>query len=455
MFSQNTVRLLMSATIFGLSATAANALTLAEAIEKSTTEHPEVHISMQNREAIRQEWKGAVGGYMPTVNVQLGTGHEHSNNPTTRNRANRNDKEGHRALWRNEARLTVNQMLFDGFETDAETCQQRARYESATYEIQEVRENVALRTVEAYLNVMRAKDQLALQKENVSIHQKYLSQMKKRATSGKGAQADVRQAQGRLALAEANMLSAKGDYRKAQIDFNEITGVKPKGLKKYIKPLKGLPSNLENALERALENNPALKSAHSDIEAAEKAVKVAKAAFYPRLDLELEAARNHNLDGSEDANNEYSAMTRMRYNVYNGGSDTAKKNERKARLEEAKDALQRDTRLVEENVYTTWSELQTAKKRITPLASHVNSANQTRTAYKQQFDIGQRSLLDVLDSEVEYVNAKSAHINGKYAVDFAIFELLSHEGTLVGTLTGESTKVVADAKKTVATKAAK
>lgn len=448
MFSRHTVRLLMSATILGLSASAASAITLSEVVEKSTQEHPEVRMSIQNREAIRQEWKNAVGSYNPRVDIMLGSGHERSNNPTTRNRSNRNDKDGHRSLWRNEARLTVNQMIFDGFETDAETCQQRARYESASYTIEETRENIALRTVEAYLNVLKTKDQLELQKENVEIHQTYLNQMKKRATSGTGSQADVRQAQGRLALAEANMLSAQGDYRDAQIDFNEIVGMKPKDLKAYATPKSGLPSDLENAIERAFENSPALKSANADIEAAEKAVEVAKAAFYPRLDLELEAARQHNLDGSEDANNEYSAMTRMRYNVYNGGSDTASKNERKARLAEAKDALQRDKRLVEENVYTTWNELQTAKKRLTPLSSHVNSADQTRTAYKKQFDIGQRSLLDVLDSEVEYVNAKAAHINGKYAVDFAVFELLSHEGTLVGSLTGESTHKVTDKMET-------
>lgn len=432
----------MSATIIGLNASAVSALTLSEAVEKSVMEHPDVQIAIESREAIRQEWKGAIGGYRPTVDLLLGSGHERSNNPTTRGRADRGDKEGHRSLWRNEARLTVNQMLFDGFETDAEVCQQRARWESASYALAETQENVALRTVEAFLNVLRTKDQLDLQRENVKIHSVYLEQMKKRANQGTGSKADVRQAQGRLALAEANLLSAEGDFREAQIDYNELVGEKPKNLKSYKTPRKGLPTNLDDAISRAHENSPALKSAEKDIEAAEKAVEVAKAAFMPRLDLELEAARQHNLDGSEDANNEYSAMARMRYNIYNGGSDTARKNERKARLAEAEDGFNRDKRLVEENVYNAWNDLQIAKKRLTPLSNHVTSADQTRTAYKQQFDIGQRSLLDVLDSEVEYVNAKSARINGKYAVDFAIFEILAQEGSLVDTLIeAEKTKI--------------
>ena len=431
MFAQRTMRLLMSATIIGLSAQAAQAITLSEAVDTAIKTHPEVRMSLQNREAIHQEWKQAVGGFKPTVDLLIGSGHERSNNPTTRTRADRNDKEGHRSLWRNEARLNVNQMLFDGYETDSETCEQKFRYESASHELFETKENVALRTVQAYLDVMRTKEILDLQKETVDIHLVYLKQMQKRSESGRGSQADVRQAQGRMALAEANLLSAAGDYRKAQISFNEIVGEKPKDLKPLDVPVKALPVSLENAVERAVANSPAIKSAKADIAAADKAVDVAKAAFYPRLDLELEATRQQNLDGTKGPNNEYSAMARMRYNLYRGGADTARTDERKARKTEAEDSLARDTRLVEENVYSSWNDLQTAKSRLAPLASHVTSADQTRGAYKKQFDIGQRSLLDVLDSEVEYVGAKSARINGKYAVDFAAYAILANEGSLV------------------------
>ena len=293
-----------------------------------------------------------------------------------------------------------------------------------------------MRAVQAYLDVQRTFELLELQKENVAKHRDYLSQIEKRASSGRGSQADVRQAEGRLALSEANLLTAEGNFRTAQVDYNEVVGDAPRELEPFRSPIGGLPSSLEVALQQAFDNSPALKSADHDIKAAEHAIESAESQFMPRLDLELGAAKNNNLDGSDGTNDEMFAIARVRYNAYTGGADTARVNEQKARLSEAQENKSFDERTVEENVYKSWNDLKTSQTRLTPLNTHVMSANDTRDAYKKQFDINQRTLLDVLDSEVEYVTAKSALINGRYAVDFAVYELLSHQGMLVTTLRG-------------------
>lgn len=423
--------LLLSATVLSISVPAYS-MNLNEAVEKAMASNPEVLISERNKLAIEQELRQAKAGFLPTLDLTIGSGHERSNNSTTRSRADREDGEGgHRSLWRNETRLVANQMIFDGYETCSNVRQQSARLESARKNNKEVKENISLRVVQSYLDVMRNKELVKLSQNNVENHNRYLKQINARSSSGRGSKADIRQAEGRLALAESTLYSAMGELKNANASYAEIVGEKPVGLVKYEAPVSLMPVDRDNAVERALENNPAIHSAQSDISAANSAFQATKASFYPRLDLELEAQRSHNLDGTDEANNSYLAMARISYNLYNGGADLARKRERSARLEEARDTLERDRREVEERMYEGWNNLETSKMRLKPLGSHVKSSSETKKAYKSQFDIGQRSLLDLLDTEVEYFNAKTAYINGQFAVDFAMYNVLATSGDIL------------------------
>lgn len=428
---------LLAATAFCVASVSAQAETLNEAIDAAISSHPDVKIANRNESAIKQEWVQAKAGYLPTVDLTLGTGSERSYNSTTRARNTAAGEERHRSLFRNEARLSVNQMLFDGFETNSNVCQQRARLVSASHNVDEVTQTTALRAIQAYLDVVRNQELTALAKDNLAKHDKYLRQIKSRTDGGRGSQADVRQATGRVALARANMYAAEGELRNAESTYLEVMGHRAENLKTSKAPLAAMPASLDEALARASENNPAILSAQSDIVAADAAHKLTKAAFYPRLDLEGEAAQQRNLDGIPGPNNEYSAMARIRYNLYRGGADKARKSERMERLVEAQDTLERDRRLIEENMYQAWSDFDTAKSRLAPLGQHVTSSEQTRKAYQSQFDIGQRTLLDLLDTEIELFNARTAYINGKYAVDFAVYDVLTQAGDLVQTVTSE------------------
>lgn len=425
------VKAVLVTAITVLASTTANAETLKEAMGLAISNHPDVKIAVENQSAIKQEWRQAKAGYLPSVDVTLGSGHERSNNSTTRNDAS---EGAHRSLWRNESRLTVSQMLFDGFQTSSNVCQQRYRYLSADHNVNEIMQNTGLRTVQAYLDVLRYNELIALAQKNLETHSKLLQQIKSRTEGGRGSQADVRQAEGRMALAKANLLAAQGDLRKAQATYLQVVGKRAEGLARDKAPIMSLPKTLEDALNRAMENNPAIKSAQHDIQASQAALRGTKSAFYPRLDLDVEAARQHNLDGVKQMNNEYLAMARVSYNLYRGGADLARKREQAARVNEASETLEKDRRFIEEGVYQAWANYETAKARLAPLSQHVTSSDQTRKAYKSQFDIGQRSLLDLLDSEIEVFNAKSALINGQYAVDFSVYEVLTNTGDLTDTV---------------------
>ncbi len=418
----------------------AQAMSMQEAVTSALSAHPQVKVAEKNMEAIGHAQRMAEGGFYPTVDLTAGTGWEHSNNSTTRNREGRfGDDDGHRDLWRNESRLLVRQMLYDGWGTRSEVAEQGHRRSSAKFNVLENKEITALAALEAYLNVMRTRELVALGRQNVETHQAYLSQIEARVNGGRGTGADMSQAEGRLALARANLIAFEGELRSAEADYLEVIGKMPESLRKNDVPFSTLPASLETALTRAMQNNPAIDSAQSDIKAADAAIHVAESVFCPRFDVEGNISRNVNLDGTPGTNNDASVMLMMRYNLYNGGSDTARVKERVSRKEEAKAMLEQDRRTVEENTMVAWSDLQTSRQRLGELGAHVSSTQKTRQAYRSQYDLGKRTLLDLLDNEVELFNARSALINGKYAVDLAAYNLLASTGDLVDTVTGVQT----------------
>lgn len=414
-----------------LSSTAA-ATTMQEAVSKAVTSHPQVLAAEKNRNAIGYQIDMARAGYKPTLDMTLGSGWENSTNPSTRFRSGRfpGDKPS-RDLWRNEARLVARQMIYDGFQTTSRVAQQKNRFTSAVYNVSDVKNAVALRTIEAYLNVLRTREQVALAEENVTSHQQYVSRLNSRLASGRSAQADVRQAEGRLALAIANVEAAKGEAHQAEADYLESVGEMPNNPSKDATPFGNVPANTRAAVDRAMTNSPVIASAMADIKAANAELAESKSPFCPRVELEGGVSNNVNLDGVKGLNNDRYAMVYVRQNLYRGGYDVAQRKERTERVKEAQDQLERERRLVEMHVIDAYSQMETARARLNPLTSHVESAQATRDAYVAQFDLGQRSLLDLLDSEVELFNSRSALINGKYETDLAAYGVLAHMGDLV------------------------
>jgi adhesin transport system outer membrane protein len=144
-------------------------------------------------------------------------------------------------------------------------------------------------------------------------------------------------------------------------------------------------------------------------------------------------------------NNDAYAMLRLKYNLYNGGTDKARVAERRIQEMEASEIMNRTRRQVEESTRLSWNSLLTSSDRLPKLKAHADATEQTRDAYAKQFNIGQRTLLDLLDSENELYTARSNYIDGQYVELFARYRLLADMGKLVealGVAPREEAKVV-------------
>lgn len=405
----------------------ANGTTISEAVNQTIRSNPDILIDANRKLSIDQAVKQAEGGYYPKIDFNLGYGNEWSKNITTRPRSGHDD-----TLIRRESGLTLSQMIYDGSATSSEVDRQQARLSSASRKVMGTSEQIGLRAIEAYLNVLRRSELLKLAQANLDVHDKTFGQIKIRSEGGIGRKADLDQAQARLSLSQANVASAEANLREANIAYNRVIGVMPDSL---VKPeVVEAPTSVDEALNVSLESNPILRSAMADIEAAQAQNKTAESLLKPRLHLELGTSFNNDLDGVHYKNNDAYAMLRMRYNLFNGGSDVAKIAETSIQIQEATEVFHRTQRQVEESLRLSWNSMVTAQDRLPKLLATAEAAARTRDGYAQQFNLGQRTLLDLLDSENELYIGRSNYLDAQYIDLFSRYRLMADMGKLLGTL---------------------
>jgi adhesin transport system outer membrane protein len=401
---------------------------LHDVVSETISTNPDVQIARNQRNATEKELEQARAGFFPTAEITVGNGVESSNNPTTRANGH-----GRRSFNRSEMEILARQLLFDGFGTESEVDRQKARTNSSAYNTFSASETTALRAIDAYLNVLNEQQLVKLAEENLATHEKIYSQIQKRSDRGVGRKSDTQQTLGRLALARTNLITEENNLVDAIAAFQSVVGREP-GTLEIPDPLEHmLPGTMEEAIEIALDNHPTLKSAEADVVAARAQKKAAKSAFFPRVHVEVGGTRNDNIDGIEGSNRDTHLMLRGRYS-FTGGRDLARREETAYLLSEAKEVRNRTRRQVIESIRLSWHAYERSKSSLDSLKEHVDASVQANSAYRKQFSIGQRTLLDVLDSENELFTARIDYENGKRDFLFSIYRILAGTGKLLWTL---------------------
>jgi adhesin transport system outer membrane protein len=337
-------------------------------------------------------------------------------------------------LNRRDGSLILRQYVFDGFQVTYEVERQTSLVGSATWKVEETRLSLAQRVMNAYLDVLRNEELVRLARETVKAHETHVEKTRLRFKQGVGTKADVQQAEGRLALAIATLVNQEGSLREAGTAYFRLVGRMPVEPVKPLSPADALPPAIKQALEKASAGHPAVKAAQSDMEAAESAAAGAKSTLVPRLDLELSANSNVDTSGIIGTRNDAAALLIMRYNLFRGGSDLARTKQLAELQRSSEETLNNARLVVEEEVGRSWIALNTAREALAHLAQRVQSSEQVLEAYRLQFELGRRTLIDLLNAENELFQAKSGLSNGQYAVLQSEYRVLASTGELVSAL---------------------
>jgi len=398
--------------------------TLKEVVQKAISENPEVQANWYAFLSSNDEKDVARGGYLPRLDLSAGTGWERWS------RSSQPDAD----FTRSNVTLSLRQMVYDGFATKNEVSRLEYAKLVRYYEVRAAAEQVGLEAMRAYLDVMRYRELQALATDNYNQHNTVFSKVEKRVKAGVGRGVDMEQASGRLALSETNRVTETSNLYDVSNRYLRIVGSSPGALSPPAIVREGIPAALTEALELAFQESPAFIAAVENVRAAEAAVAVRKAAFHPKVDLQARQVFGHGIDNIEGRTDETVAEVVLRYNLYAGGSDRAAERQYLQRLSVAKSLREKACRDLRQTLAIAFNDMEKLQEQLRYLNEHQLATGKAREAYKDQFDIGQRTLLDLLDTENEYFEARRAYVNATYDYALAHGRTLATMGRLLKAL---------------------
>lgn len=403
--------------------------TLVGVVQEALSGHPELGAIRFNRRAIDHELTAARGMQLPTVDVRTDVGRHKDYTRSAIGVTTGGDRHTHR-----EVQGVASQRLFDGFETWHEIARQKNRVESARWRVMDTANSIALRAVQAYLELQRAQSVLATAKSNLASHRGLLSRVGGRVSGGRGSSSDLSEAQSRTAQAEALMVEAEGRLRDAESLFRAVVGRAPGKLAPAGVPSSMATPSVEAAVAEAVAFAPSVLATQHDATAAEAALGSTHARFLPRVNFEVSTHRGWGMVTDGDRDLDTRAMVVVRWNLFNGGIDKARIWEAKSRSLEAHEINASTRRIVERETRTSWNAIQTAGSRVPLLRRQVDQIISTRAAYNQQFDAGSRRLLDLLNVQSELFVAEASLRTEQFVRVYNAYRLQAAMGRLVPSL---------------------
>ncbi len=397
-------------------------LTLKEMVEKTVTSNPEVQSRYHKFLESGYEQEVMRAGFLPKADVVA----------NYRKQEELVKPADGTATPRFNSELVLRQMIFDGFATNNEVKRlghaSRVRY----YELQSAMQNTTLEFVRAYIDAMRYRELTQFAKDNYVVHKQLFDRIKERVTAGVARKVDLEQATGRLALAEANLLTEATNLHDVTARMQRLYGeIPPETLEAPTFFNAGVEPSAVEALKIAYNQNPDLLSAIENIQSSQEEIKAREARYMPKLDLQARKNLGVSSDGRFSSSAADLLELTMNFNLFNGFSDHNSVNQAAQKLNNSKDLRDKacvDTRQI---VVIAYNDIEQLKEQEKYRTEHKNAIENAREAYRKQFDIGQRTLLDLLDTENEYFQAKRTLTNTQYDIKTAYARTYAGQGQLL------------------------
>lgn len=405
--------------------------------------NPDLQASWHAFKAASYQVGEARAGYMPSVDLAASTG-----------KASR-DFDGRDRYSTSQGQVSLTQSLFEGFRTSGQVEHLEGARLVRYYELLNSVESTVFEAVRAYEDVSRERQLLSSARDNYAKHQEVFSQIEERVTSGVGRKVDLEQVAGRLALAETNLLTEASNLHDVTARYLRIVGQLPASdLTASTLAQSNLPSNIREALQLAYQGNPGFHAAIKNISALQANVKVERSGYYPKAELRARQVVSRNTNGFDERvdaaryGDESAVELAITYNLFAGGATRSAVRRALEEVNEAKDLRDKACVDLRQTTQIAYNDSQRIKEQLKSLDQHRRSSDKVRTAYAEQFKIGQRSLLDLLDAENEYFQANRAYTSAQADLNIAHAKTLTAMGSLLPMLniTRETLGVVKDAK---------
>lgn len=421
------VRSLVLTTIAMACATAVHAQdngALRDAAQKAISTNPEVTARYNAFLAARDEVDVAKGAYYPRVDLTAEAGKTRD----TINPPSRLAGQESQSLSRSQAALSVTQLLWDGFATRDEVRRLGHAKLTRYFEFLDASEQTALESARAYHDVQRYRRLVQLAEDNYVQHKYVETQVQSRVKAGVARGVDLEQTAARLALAESNLSTEVANLHDVTERYRRIVGDAPPASLPMARLDANLPATTSSAIADAASRSAAVAAAIENLRAVREQTSEVKAgAFQPRVEARLRGGAGRNFDSVNDQKREISGEVVLNWNLYKGGSDQARIRQYVNLINQAADLRDKACRDARQTAAIAFNDVGKLRDQIAYLQRNELAISKARDAYRQQFDIGQRSLLDLLNAENELYTARRAVSNAE--ADLGLAQARTHAAT--------------------------
>jgi outer membrane protein len=406
---------------------------LNEALAATYSYQPALQAERAKLRATDENVPAALSGWRPTVQMNGavgwgdGTGRAFSF-------VNRSTLTTPNARLIASAALQAQQPIYTGGKVQANInrAKNQVRAERATLIAQEQTSFTA--TVNAYVGVIQAQQQLDLNRNNEFVLTKQLQATNDRFRVGEITRTDVAQAESALAGARAQRETSEGQLETARGTFQQIIGVPPPPDLLPPQPLALGLKNETEAIALAAANNPLVIAAQFNDAAARDAVDVAFAALLPTISLQGQMFQQQNTTSERTSNNGYQVTANLTVPIYQGGAEYAAV--RQARQQQQQTLRQVDDarRTAVQNAVQSWETLSAARAAADSTRSQIRANEIALEGVEREAIVGSRTTLDVLNAQQQLLNSRTSLVqnlaqlvNASYAVAAAIGRLTARD----------------------------
>ena len=418
--------LLAAASPAAIAQNTGNVVTMQEAIETAMMANPEILQAQYNTEAIQMEREQAKSLYLPRVDIEGSAGVRRLENRTRRALGIAGDK-----LYPLEAQITADWTLLDFGKRRGELLRQAARVDGASLRVVERSEFVALQIARQYLDLMLQQRIVAAAQDNLSFHDSLVNDLTRGVEEQSISVADLQQAQERLLSAQVRQAEAIESLEQAQNSLRSLTGLTINQVSVPPDLSAALPSTEDETIGMARTRNPLVREAQADVDAAHGLVMSAKGDFYPTIGVDVRGRVGEDIDGFKGETNDVIGRVYMRWTVFDGGLTQGKYQEMVHRASQARYRLHEVTRQAEEDAANAWTALRAQQSIGASLARQSEVSDDLLLSYRSQFNVGRRSLLDVLDAQNTRFNTQVRLETTRFSQLFAQYQILAATNQLL------------------------
>jgi adhesin transport system outer membrane protein len=404
----------------------AEPVTMQNVMAVAIDSNPQINQAEMNKQAIEFELEQAKGLYLPRVTLELSAGVRRLENATRRNLGIANDE-----LYPLEASIRADQTLIDFGRRNGEKLRQAARVDGAALRVLERSEFIALQTARQYLDVLLQQRVVAAAEDNMTFHNGLVTDLSSGVTAGSISVADLQQAQERAKAASVRVAEAKEALVNAKIELLALSGLEVDDVQMPPAMAEKLPVSLSEAIGLTRSRHPKVLEAQADVDASNAEAKKAKGDFFPTVGLELSGRIGDDIDAFRGETNDLLGRVVMRWDIFDGGINRAKYQEMVRRASESRFRLHETERNAEADTRRAWNSRETQTAVFRDLVDQSKSTDELLISYRDQFSVGRRSLLDVLDAQNTRFNVQVRAETARFSEMFAVYQVLASTNSLL------------------------